>query len=285
MIRLIKLDLHDPQKVLKSKNAPISKSHAETQEINAELIQPVKKDVYIASLPAKASENLDKFAIQKLQNLDDVLNVIEGRDLNKNGELVKAVARPPTRSHIQQQEEEARKIREQVEEEQRKVEEAQQQEQAEEDVSIEKLDFTNVKSRILENKVRKAKALDPEKDKERLERRLERIKKLNETTRWLPNSSFMTYFGRPPFENYGRGNVNPTVGGTVYGNYLKTHNVNPHKQGNHPEFKQVYGHAELAATALPISQPEPPRKCKEDFRLNQVYLSLFFYCNRPKLPN
>lgn len=40
---------------------------------------------------------------------------------------------------------------------------------------------------------------------------------MEETTRWLPNSAFTTYFGRPAFENYGRGNVNPPIGGCVYG--------------------------------------------------------------------
>lgn len=56
-----------------------------------------------------------------------------------------------------------------------------------------------------------------------------RIKNLEETTRWLPNSAFVTYFGKPAFENYGMGNVKPTIGGCVYGNYLLTHNVNPHR--------------------------------------------------------
>jgi len=40
---------------------------------------------------------------------------------------------------------------------------------------------------------------------------------MEETTRWLPNSAFTTYFGKPAFENYGRGNVNPAIGGCIYG--------------------------------------------------------------------
>jgi len=47
------------------------------------------------------------------------------------------------------------------------------------------------------------------------------------TSRWLPDSAFTTYFGRPAFHPYGNGNTNPPVGGTVYGQYLNTHNVNP----------------------------------------------------------
>jgi hypothetical protein len=44
-----------------------------------------------------------------------------------------------------------------------------------------------------------------------------RLADLNSTTRWLPDSAFTTYFGKPAFHAYGKANVNPTVGGTVYG--------------------------------------------------------------------
>ena len=66
--------------------------------------------------------------------------------------------------------------------------------------------------------------------------------------------------------------MNPTVGGTMYGNYLKSHNVNPHSGKAKPEYKQVYDHADMAATRYPDAQPQPPRKCKDEFRLSQVYL-------------
>lgn len=45
----------------------------------------------------------------------------------------------------------------------------------------------------------------------------------------------MTYYGKPAFENYGRNNTNPSVGGIVYGHHLVSHNVNPHKGDNQPE--------------------------------------------------
>lgn len=32
------------------------------------------------------------------------------------------------------------------------------------------------------------------------------------TTKWLPNSAFTTYFGKPAFENYGYGNIKPANG-------------------------------------------------------------------------
>jgi hypothetical protein len=59
-----------------------------------------------------------------------------------------------------------------------------------------------------------------------------RINELNSTTRWLPDSAFITYFGKPAFHLYGNGNINPTVGGNVYGHYMLTHNVNP-ESGEH----------------------------------------------------
>jgi len=33
---------------------------------------------------------------------------------------------------------------------------------------------------------------------------------VNATTRWLADSAFTTYFGKPAFHPYGRGNVAPT---------------------------------------------------------------------------
>jgi hypothetical protein len=54
-----------------------------------------------------------------------------------------------------------------------------------------------------------------------------RIDNINSTTRWLADSAFTTYFGKPAFHTYGAGNTNPSVGGNVYGEYMLTHNVNP----------------------------------------------------------
>lgn len=68
-------------------------------------------------------------------------------------------------------------------------------------------------------------------------RRMERVKKFKRGSRWLPNSAFQTYFGKPAFENYGRNNLNPLFGGPVYGNYMKSHNINPERLPNHPQYK------------------------------------------------
>ena len=37
-----------------------------------------------------------------------------------------------------------------------------------------------------------------------------KISDFNATTRWLPDSSFTTYFGKPAFHAYGKGNIKPT---------------------------------------------------------------------------
>ena len=53
-------------------------------------------------------------------------------------------------------------------------------------------------------------------------------------TRWLADSAFTTYFGKPAFHAYGKGNVHPAVGGNVYGHYMLSHNVNPESGKNLP---------------------------------------------------
>jgi hypothetical protein len=45
---------------------------------------------------------------------------------------------------------------------------------------------------------------------------------INATTRWLADTSFTTYFGKPAFHAYGKGNVNPTNETSKF----LTHNIN-----------------------------------------------------------
>lgn len=100
------------------------------------------------------------------------------------------------------------------------------------------------------------------------------MKDLKLTSRWLPDSALTTFFGKPAFFPYGHANTNPSAGGAVYGQYLKTFNVNPHSGGNKPEFSQVHGRTLLGGTVQvrapgsrspkkrPISmtrKPIPPR--------------------------
>lgn len=99
---------------------------------------------------------------------------------------------------------------------------------------------------------------------------IERLKKFYNTTRWLPNSAFTTYFGKPAFENYGYGNLNPTYGGLFYGNYMLSHNVNPMDGQNKPETKQVYSSAMLKSIKRnEIRRPSPPRKTPDEIRNTQ----------------
>lgn len=73
----------------------------------------------------------------------------------------------------------------------------------------------------------------------------EQLERLKLEGRLLPNSAYTTYFGKPAFHAYGNGNTKPTNGGLSYGQYMKTHNINPHSGDNNPEYVQVYAHAML----------------------------------------
>ncbi|CAI2363212.1 unnamed protein product [Moneuplotes crassus] len=72
------------------------------------------------------------------------------------------------------------------------------------------------------------------------EKRKERIDDLHKWARWLPDSAYQSYFGRPAFHCYGRDNTVPSYGGHVYGDYMLTHNVNPEHGENMPKYQQVY---------------------------------------------
>ena len=96
---------------------------------------------------------------------------------------------------------------------------------------------------------------------------INRLKQFYNTTRWLPNSAFTTYFGKPAFENYGYGNTNPVYGGLFYGNYMLSHNMNPIDGANHPEEKQVYSSAMMKSLQRKgVRRPSPPRKVPEEIR-------------------
>ena len=100
-------------------------------------------------------------------------------------------------------------------------------------------------------------------------RRIDRIKKFNEQTRWLPNSAFQTYFGKPAFENYGFANTNPSWGGPIYGEYLKSHNINPQRGDNTPEADQVYLSSQIASEKINYSRSHIPRKCMNEYKHSQ----------------
>lgn len=62
-----------------------------------------------------------------------------------------------------------------------------------------------------------------------------KIKDLKMKGRLMPDSALTTYFGKPAWHTYGNGNVDPGQGGLIYGDYMKTHNINPHSGDNKPE--------------------------------------------------
>jgi len=116
---------------------------------------------------------------------------------------------------------------------------------------------------------------DPEYLKAHNKRIAQRVKSFREQSRWLPNSAFQTYYGKAPFENYGRGNTNPVHGGPVYGQYMKTHNINPYRGGNNPQYKQVYDRAELQSEVQPNKSSSVPRKRPTDLQFSDQQIQDF----------
>ncbi|CAD8109874.1 unnamed protein product [Paramecium sonneborni] len=118
--------------------------------------------------------------------------------------------------------------------------------------------------------IRKAKTLDPNdpEDAAKLQRRKDRIKKFQGETRWIADTAFTTYFGKPAWGPYGFNNINPSVGGIVYGQHMLSHNVQPHRNKNDPYYIQTYQNALRKGAAVANVEPEPPRNCREQDRLN-----------------
>jgi hypothetical protein len=89
---------------------------------------------------------------------------------------------------------------------------------------------------------RKVRIINKENSKKRAQSAKQKVKpdptrdNFKGPTRWLPDSAFTTYFGKPAFHSYGMGNVNPAVGGNIYGQYLLSHNVNPESGKNMPQY-------------------------------------------------
>lgn len=59
-------------------------------------------------------------------------------------------------------------------------------------------------------------------------------------------------------------------GGFLYGDYLLTHNVNPHKDHNDPHNLQSYQTAIFSSYRQPPRKSEPPRKKMETNVLTKV---------------
>ena len=68
-----------------------------------------------------------------------------------------------------------------------------------------------------------------------------KMAEINATTRWMADSSFTTYFGKPAFHAYGKGNINPT---NITSKFM-THNLNGITGKQKAVFQQVYDSALL----------------------------------------
>jgi hypothetical protein len=129
------------------------------------------------------------------------------------------------------------------------------------------VDYDLVKRQLNEGNMVVSKPLEKPVQSGPTKSQINRLKKFYNTTRWLPNGAFTTYFGKPAFENYGYGNVNPVYGGLFYGNYMLSHNMNPIDGANHPPEKQVYSSAMMKSLQRKgIRKPSPPRKVPEEIR-------------------
>lgn len=92
-----------------------------------------------------------------------------------------------------------------------------------------------------------------------------RIKKFHEQTRWIPNSAFQTYYGKPAFENYGNRNSNVPWATLAYGSHMKTFNVNPQRGPNVPQSQQVHSTVAIAARKTDYYKDHMPRNCMEEY--------------------
>ena len=129
------------------------------------------------------------------------------------------------------------------------------------------VDYDEVKRKLNQGNMLVAEPLVKYTKKGPSKTQINRLKKFYNTTRWLPNSAFTTYFGKPASENYGYGNTNPVYGGLFYGNYMLSHNMNPIDGANHPPEKQVYSSAMMKSVQRKgIRKPSPPRKVPEEIR-------------------
>ena len=129
------------------------------------------------------------------------------------------------------------------------------------------VDYDEVKKKLNQGNMLVAEPIRKTTRKGPSKTQINRLKQFYNTTRWLPNSAFTTYFGKPAFENYGYGNTNPVYGGLFYGNYMLSHNMNPIDGSNHPEEKQVYSSAMMKSVQRKgVRRPSPPRKVPEEIR-------------------
>ena len=89
---------------------------------------------------------------------------------------------------------------------------------------------TDLNPKFQSKQVTKKKPISVKKKKKSVTQLLQKTKaKLKQqaaqNSRFLANGGFHDMFDKPTWAEYGAGNTHPTVGGLVYGDYMKTHNV------------------------------------------------------------
>lgn len=98
---------------------------------------------------------------------------------------------------------------------------------------------------------------------------LQRTEEIRSRGRLMPDSSLTTYFGKPAWHTYGRGNLNPAQGGLVYGDYLKSHNINPHSGANMPPTVQGFERTMRGKQTFKKPPPVPGQKKKQPLQVQQ----------------
>ncbi|CAI2363131.1 unnamed protein product [Moneuplotes crassus] len=88
-------------------------------------------------------------------------------------------------------------------------------------------------------------------------------------TRWKPDSHLRSEYGKPIFHPYGKANTNPTSGGIIYGDYLRTHNIHPHSGENHPEYRQTYTSAHDTAFVNGKPTLHPTKELKKEPKITK----------------
>ena len=90
------------------------------------------------------------------------------------------------------------------------------------------------------------------------------MQKFIKDSRYLPDTAFQKYIGKPAFAQYGVGNTDPTVGGINYGEYMMSHNINPHRLSNNPMHPQVYENVEKEYQKKKIDTKEKSANLEND---------------------
>lgn len=76
-------------------------------------------------------------------------------------------------------------------------------------------------------------------------------------SRMFADTKLWKAFGKPVFHNYGRENLKPTFGGSVWGGYMQSFNVGPQTLPNYPSSKQVVRSAEFKYNAAKADPTTP----------------------------